>query len=240
MSSRPTVSVIIPVYNGERHLAEAIQSVLAQTLPPDEVIVVDDGSTDDSAAVARAFGPVVRVLCQANLGPAAARNLGLAHASGDLLAFLDADDLWLPDKLAYQCAVLSAHPACEAVLGRLENFISPELDESAAAKLAKAAAQSGVFALGCLLIRRDAFMRVGWFDAHLRHGDFIDWWARASQLPLNYETLPKWVLRRRLHANNLTRREQDGRSDYLALLRQHVTKQRKTVVASACAGHDAP
>jgi glycosyltransferase involved in cell wall biosynthesis len=97
-----TITAIIPVHNGERHLAEAIQSVLAQTLPPGEIIVVDDGSTDASAAIAQSFGAPVRVLAQPNLGPAAARNLGLAHATGDLLAFLDADDLWTPNKLARQ------------------------------------------------------------------------------------------------------------------------------------------
>lgn len=106
MSDGPTVSVIIPVYNGERFLAEAIRSALDQTLSPAEIIVIDDGSTDASAEVARGFGPPVRVLAQANLGPAAARNLGVAHAAGDLLAFLDADDLWMPEKLAYQVQFL--------------------------------------------------------------------------------------------------------------------------------------
>ncbi len=227
MSDKPTISVIIPVHNGERFLAEAIRSVLAQTLPPNEIIVVDDGSTDASAEVARAFGLPVRVLAQPNLGPAAARNLGVENACGDLLAFLDADDLWLPDKLARQTQVLRADPACAAVLARVENFLSPELDASQAARLAKTAAQSGEFAIGALLIRRAAFLRVGCFDARLRHGDFIDWWARASQLPLAYTVLPDLVLRRRLHSSNLTRREQEGRRDYLALLRQHLARQRE-------------
>lgn len=225
------ISVIIPVHNGARYLAEAIRSVQFQTLPPDEIIVVDDGSTDASAEVARAFGPPVRVLTQANLGPAAARNLGVVHATGDLLAFLDADDLWLPDKLARQAEVLRTDPMCEAVLGRVENFISPELDEPQAARLAKTAAQSGEFSSGALLIRRDAFLRVGWFDAGLRHGEFIDWWARAMQLALGYTVLPDWVLRRRLHNSNLTRREQAGRRDYLVLLRQHLARQRETASA---------
>ncbi|NUQ37631.1 MAG: glycosyltransferase family 2 protein [Caldilineales bacterium] len=231
MNTASTITAIIPVHNGERYLAEAIRSVLDQTLPPDELIVVDDGSTDASAQVARSFGPPVRVLAQANLGPAAARNLGAQQASGDLLAFLDADDLWTPEKLARQSAVLAADPVCDAVLGRVENFVSPELDESQAAKLARTAAQSGEFHIGALLIRRDAFRRVGWFDAGLRHGEFIDWWARATQLHLAYTVLPDLVLRRRLHADNLTRREPGGRSDYLALLRQHLARGRETAGA---------
>ena len=224
----PAISTIIPVHNGARYLAETICSVRGQTLPPAEILVVDDGSTDASAAIARAFGSPVRVLTQANLGPAAARNLGVAHATGDHLAFLDADDLWLPDKLVRQVQVMRDDPACEAVLGRVANFISPELDKSQAARLAKTAAQSGEFAIGALLIRRDAFLRVGWFNTRLRHGDFIDWWARAAQLSLAYAVVPDLVLRRRLHATNLTLREPDGRRDYLALLRQHLSRRRET------------
>ena len=94
------ISCIVPVYNGERYLAETLQSILGQRVGPLEVIVVDDGSTDGTAGVARRFGSAIRVLHQTNAGPAAARNLGLSEARGDFVAFLDADDLWKPDKLA--------------------------------------------------------------------------------------------------------------------------------------------
>lgn len=226
MSGIPTVSVIIPVHNGERYLAEAIQSVLAQTLPPDEIIVVDDGSTDASAAVAQSFGAPARVLIQANLGPAAARNLGVARACGDLLAFLDADDLWLPDKLARQMGALETDPACEAVFGRVENFISPELDATQRQILVQSANQVGTHHIGALLIYRQAFRRVGDFEPRRRHGEFIEWWARALRLGLRYTILPELVLRRRLHANNLTRRERSGRQEYLSLLREQIAHRR--------------
>lgn len=243
MTHPMSITAIIPVHNGERYLAETIRSVLDQTLPPDEIVVVDDGSTDVSAALAQSFGAPVLLLSQANLGPAAARNLGVQHARGDLLAFLDADDLWLPNKLTRQAQVLQDNPTCEAVFGRMENFISPDLDGSQAARLAKNTAQSGEFSSGALLIRRAAFLRVGWFDVRLRHGDFIDWWARAGQLSLVYAVLPDLVLRRRLHDDNLTRREPEGRRDYLALLRQHVSRQRVTssdkVDSSTRSGSDA-
>ncbi len=168
----------------------------------------------------------MHVLTQANLGPAAARNLGVEHASSDLLAFLDADDLWMPNKLARQLLAIETDRALDAVLGQVENFVSPELEASEAAKLARNAALSGEFHIGALLIRRDAFLRVGWFDIRLRHGEFIDWWSRAMQLDLIYTVMPQLVLRRRLHANNLTRREQDGRSGYPAVLRHHLARQR--------------
>jgi glycosyltransferase involved in cell wall biosynthesis len=216
------VSVIIPVYDGERYLDGAIQSVLAQTLPPAEILIVDDGSTDGSGRSAQSFGPPVRVLIQANLGPAAARNLGISHATGDLLAFLDGDDLWAPDKLARQAQVLQNDPTCDAVLGRVENFISPELDEAQRQALARSAAQTGAFHAGALLIRWGAFRRVGDFDTRWRHGEFIEWWGRALRLGLRYTILPELVLRRRLHADNLTRREPDGRRAYLSMLREQL------------------
>ncbi len=221
------ISVIIPVYNGARHLAAALESALAQTMPPGEILVVDDGSSDDSALIACSFGPPVHLLRQPNCGPAAARNLGAQHASGNLLAFLDADDLWTPDKLARQMQVLAEHPDCKAVLGRVENFISPEMDERQHQILAKSAAQAGKFHIGALLIRRDAFLSVGYFEHHRRHGEFIEWWARAQKLNLSYIVLPELVLRRRLHAHNLTRREQNGRMEYLSMLREQVAQRRQ-------------
>jgi glycosyltransferase involved in cell wall biosynthesis len=101
------VSVVIPCYNGANFLRDTLRSVLAQTLPPLEVIVVDDGSTDDSAAIAESFGPPVRVFRQPNQGESVARNRGIEEARGDWVAFLDADDLWLPEKLAEQAKLVA-------------------------------------------------------------------------------------------------------------------------------------
>src|SRR5690606_28366702 len=114
------VSVIIPVYNGERYLAEAVHSILAQTVPTLEIIVVDDGSTDGTARVAQRFGDAVCYVYQPNRGPAAARNRGLERARGEIVAFLDADDLWREGKLACQCARLEADPTLDIVLGHTQ------------------------------------------------------------------------------------------------------------------------
>jgi glycosyltransferase involved in cell wall biosynthesis len=105
--SSQTISVVIPCYNGAKYLREALDSVLAQTLPPLEVIVVDDGSTDDSAAIAESFGPPVRVIRQSNQGESVARNRAIGEAKGEWVAFLDADDLWLPEKLAEQAKLMT-------------------------------------------------------------------------------------------------------------------------------------
>jgi glycosyltransferase involved in cell wall biosynthesis len=101
----PTVSVVIPAYNAEAYLREALDSVFAQTRPPDEVVVVDDGSTDRTSEVAASYGDRVRLLRQPNRGEAAARNAGVLAARGALIAFLDADDTWLPRYLESQLRV---------------------------------------------------------------------------------------------------------------------------------------
>lgn len=110
--ARATVSVVIPCYNGAAYLRETLESALAQTHAPLEVIVVDDGSTDDSAAIAESFGPPVRVIRQENRGESAARNVGVRASRGDWIAFLDADDLWDPCKLEAQLAHTDREVVC--------------------------------------------------------------------------------------------------------------------------------
>ena len=115
--SSPTVSVVIPCFDQGHYLREALQSVLAQTLPPAEIVVVDDGSTDNTAAIAREYSKV-RCIHQRNRGLASARNAGAAHTTGEHIVFLDADDRLKPDALAIGVRELVAHPACALVWGR--------------------------------------------------------------------------------------------------------------------------
>jgi glycosyltransferase involved in cell wall biosynthesis len=147
-----------------------------------------------------------------------------------LFAFIDADDIWTPGKLASQIQKLYADTSCEAVLGGVKNFISPELDEYQRRLLANSEKQTGNIHIGTLLIRRDAFQRIGLFDTRWRHGEFIEWWARANRNDLYYTILPEVVLRRRLHADNLTRREKNGRMEYLPILRDMLLHRRAITV----------
>jgi len=112
--STPLVSVIIPAYNATAFLGETLDSVLAQTYPNLEIIVVDDGSTDDTPDLLGSYGDRIRVLRQANSGQATARNHGAREAHGELLAFLDSDDLWDPDKIARQVELLDRFPTALA------------------------------------------------------------------------------------------------------------------------------
>jgi glycosyltransferase involved in cell wall biosynthesis len=108
------VSCIVPVFNGERFVAEALESILAQTYRPIDVIVADDGSTDGTAAILSGYGGRIRVVTQPTAGPAATRNLGLEAARGEFVAFLDADDVWHPEKLAKQVRRFAARPGLQA------------------------------------------------------------------------------------------------------------------------------
>jgi glycosyltransferase involved in cell wall biosynthesis len=223
----PAISAIIPVYNAERFLAEAIDSALAQTLRPLEIIVVDDGSTDGSLTVARRYPAPVRVVEQAHAGAGAARNLGAGLAGGDLLAFLDADDRWPESKSARQWEAFQRTPTLDAVLGHVRQLRDgPEWIAGVAAPSGGAEHLDAGYASGAMLIRRDSFFRVGLFRSEWRVGEFIDWFARATEAALTIEVLPDLVLWRRIHDANLGVREHSARTDYTRVVRETLRRRR--------------
>lgn len=219
------VSVIIPTFNRERYLKEAIASVLNQTLLPFEVIVLDDGSTDDTAAIVKQF-PSVRYYCQTNRGAAAARNQGVELAQGNFLTFLDSDDLWAKDKLAWQLATFEANPDLDAVFGHVQQFHSPELNETARQKIKIPVEVMPGYHVGIMMIRREAFLRVGFFDTELRVGEFIAWYARATDMGLKTVMLPEVVMHRRLHDTNLGISQRDARTDFARILKTSLDRKR--------------
>jgi glycosyltransferase involved in cell wall biosynthesis len=217
MGDKPTVNVIIPVYNGERFLAEAIQSVLDQTWPPDKIIVVDDGSTDRtaqmvSAASAKLAVPIQYVY-QENQGPAAARNHGLRLATGALIAFQDADDVWAEGRLALQTALLSRYPAALAVFGQTRFFYEDSADQ----RIAPVGWFLGIHAG---LFRRAAFEVVGHFNASLRYHEDIDWWRRAKLADAVIYAHANLVLYHRRHTANMTNDRAALGREFLRMLRQ--------------------
>lgn len=226
-----TVSVIIPVYNAERYLRAAIESVLTQTVLPLEIIVVDDGSTDASGAVARRFVPNVRVVTQPNEGPAAARNCGVSLARGDYLAFLDADDLWVDNKLQRQLHALTTNPALAMVFGQVEQFYSSELSQQATLPdLGQRHLLAGIH-VGAMLIRRAAFARIGLFDPQWQVAEFMEWYGRAQALGVKSLVLPDLVMRRRIHTTNLgIRAHHLARREYLRLAKRRVDQHANLAV----------
>ena len=180
------ISVVIPTYNAAATVAEAVRSVLAQTRPADEVIVVDDGSTDETASALAAFGPPVRVIRQANGGVSSARNRGVGEATGVVIAFLDADDFWHPRKLERQVPVLLADPAL-GLLGT-GTFAWPGAVPTLAEPLPPARPVAltdlvvrNAFAASSVVARADVLRAAGEFDTRQQGTEDYDLWLRVAQ-----------------------------------------------------------
>lgn len=221
------ISVIIPVYNAEKYLAEAMESVLAQEINPIEIIVVDDCSTDGSLKVAEQFGENIKLLkLGENKGPGSARNAGIKIATGKFLSFLDADDIWTNEKLVGQLTFLEEHPGMDMVFGQVEQFISPELPDEHKSKLRVELTKLPGYVAGGMLIRKDTFMKVGLFDEKLELGEFIDWFSKAKDLGLKYHVTDEVVLKRRIHTSNMGVTKREHLKDYTSLLRAALARKR--------------
>jgi glycosyltransferase involved in cell wall biosynthesis len=208
------VSVVIPVYNNAQFIGFAIESVLSQVAAPTtEIIVVDDGSEDGSGDAAAAYAGV-RVIRRTNGGIGAARNTGFEVATGRLIAFLDADDLFTERR---QAVLSSGLEEADSVFGRVVQF----RDDGWESEPDRATLASS------MMIRRDAFARVGSFDENVRVGEFIDWWARAEEAGITSNAIEDTVLRRRIHTTNTGITQVGARVDYTRVLRAALQRRRK-------------
>ena len=223
--SDPLLSVVIPVYNGEKYLAEAITSVLKQSYRPIEIIVVDDGSTDASLRIAQGFGDAVRCHTQPHAGAASARNRGVGLAAGEYLAFLDADDLWAEKKIERQMAI-ALEGAADIVFTYIRNFVSPELSDDVKNKIECRAEAMAGFSPTTLLIAHAAFHRAGPFDTSWRVGEFIDWYSKARDTGLKTAVVEEVLALRRLHDGNQGVVNRDARSDYLRIVKASTERRR--------------
>jgi len=224
---QPAVSVVVPCYNGDRYLAEALDSIWGQTVRPLEVIVVDDGSTDDTARVAQTHQPRVRYVYQAHSGIASARNRGTSLAQGEFVAFLDADDRWEPAKLEMQIAALQAASELDAVFAHARQFVSPDVaDDPEVQRLRVSTEPMAAYYASTLLIRRAALLRVGQFAAEYSIGEFIDWYARAVDAGLSMRLLPEVLVWRRIHGANSTLRHRPRRAEYARLVKAALDRRR--------------
>lgn len=217
------LSVIIPVFNGAAYLREAIMSVVNQTIKPLEVIVVDDGSTDHSFELASQFGGNVRTVRQPHTGAAAARNLGISLCKGDFISFLDADDLWLPQKTEIQMNWLRSSNIPAGVFSLMEQFVSPDFTE-ADVHISRSTL-SGT-SICTLLISKEHFDQVGEFSVQFFPGEFIDWYSRAREQGLFFHTHPEVLVRRRLHSGNLNRKNTNS-SEYAQVVWENLMRARR-------------
>jgi glycosyltransferase involved in cell wall biosynthesis len=220
------VTAAIPVRNGEAYLAEAIESVLGQSRPCEQVVVVDNGSTDRSAEIARGYGAPVDVVFEAREGIGAARNAAMRVARGSHVAFLDADDLWDPAKTALQLAAFEADPELRLAFGHVRQFVSPDLAaEEAAALRVPADPQPGVY-IGAMLAARAAIEAVGPWPEDVQVSDGLTFMLRARELGLKQAMLPQTVTLRRVHGDNHSIRNRGERTEFARLLKQSLDRRR--------------
>jgi glycosyltransferase involved in cell wall biosynthesis len=217
--TRPIVSAIMPVYNGEEFLEAALRSVFSQDYDPFEVVVCDDGSTDRTAEILAAF-PEVKVVRQDRGGAAAARNAAVAASGGELVAFFDADDLWPPNRLSLQVQHLADHPGVACVLGRQEWMNPPPW-------LTRDAVYGDLDGIPLLsaMIRRSVFDELGGFDPSFRVAEDTDLLIRMRERGIEFAILPDIILYRRFHGANLTA-DHSSPSPLLRSLRQKLERER--------------
>ena len=224
------VSCIVPVYNGAKYLTEALESVLRQSWGGIDLLVVDDGSTDDTAHVAQSFGSAVRYFRQDNSGPPTARNRGVAEALGTHIGFLDADDVWTDDKISQQMKAFGDDPEVDFCVAMAQNFWTAEVahERTLLAGHPRLAPIPG-YVTGTLLATREAFRRTGPFDPALTNGDAADWFLRARDAGLKERLVSEVLLFRRLHETNLSRQMADvSRDEFLHLLKNSLDRRRAT------------
>lgn len=183
-----SVSVVIPAFNRAHTLAQAVNSVLAQSYKNYEIIIVDDGSTDTTKNVVEQFSDVVRYFYQDNKGPSAARNTGIRHAKGALIAFLDSDDVWREDKLSRQVACFEGKPQVGIVASghelRNENWAITHvtlLSGREIRQIQRKDLYKNFFSTPSVVVRAECFKEVGCFDESIRYGEDWDMWLRILQ-----------------------------------------------------------
>ena len=206
------VSVVIPAQNAGRFLGEALDSVFAQGLDAPEVVVVDDGSTDDTSRVARRYGRGVQVLSQPRSGSGRARNRGLEATSGDLVAFLDADDIWAAEKSRLQLPVLDQDPRLGLVFSDMISFQDGRQEDRTFFQergfdgrcLPSSIFLCDIVSTPTVILRRSCLDAVGRFDESLAIGQDTDLWLRIG-LDFPFAVVDRPLVKRRLHAGNTTR-----------------------------------
>jgi glycosyltransferase involved in cell wall biosynthesis len=217
------LSVIIPVYNGAPYLAETLDSLFAQTHPADEIIVVDDGSTDSSPSILRSYGSRLSVVRQENCGVATARNVGLAHASGDLISFLDQDDLWPADRNRLLVEALRADPTADVAAGFVEIRYERPTPPHPRQNLDTMRRE---FLLGSLCMRACLIQTLGPFNTNVGYGDDTDFWLRRVEAKTKTVYVDEVTLIYRLHSSNTSFDNSRSKFHLLSALRESLKRRR--------------
>ena len=226
--SFPLISVIITCFNREEYIREAIDSVLCQSLENCEIIVIDDGSTDNSAEIIRTYGNRLRYFHQNNKGASCAKNAGIELARGEYISFLDSDDAWTPDKLHLQMNHFKASSGIDILHGYARQFVNPGLSPEERSQLYCPAEPMPAPTSGTMLLKKATFERVGDFRADLLVGIEVEWHLRAKNMGLSMVTLPDILLLRRIHKTNSGTTQRAARQQHLSILKENLDRRRQS------------
>ena len=223
-SEQPLISVVVPSFNAAEFLPSALETIRAQRYANLEVMVVDDGSTDGTAAVVRQW-PEVRYIRQENAGPSAARNAGIAAASGEILGFLDADDRWTEDHLQHLLPALLSDPKWAFVW--VASKVIRLCRQADGSRMEQVLHESqSQFLIGSGLYRRTAFELVGPFDPAMRFAEDVDWVATARQRGVAYRQIPEIVLTYYKHEGGMTNGKTFRELNVMTALRRSISRHR--------------
>jgi glycosyltransferase involved in cell wall biosynthesis len=225
-AAQPVVSVIVVVKNGARYLASALRSIFQQDYSPFEVVLIDGQSTDATPEIAKSFGNI-RYIWQENHGLANARNIGIHAAQGDLIAFLDHDDVWAPNKLSTQVHYLGDHRKILYTITHVKFFL--EQKHFLRPGFKRESFETGQIGCtpGALLARRVVFDRVGGFDPDFDVGCDADWFARARDIAIPMGVIPQVLLYKRIHNANLSANARTNKQELMAVIRQSLRRKRQ-------------
>lgn len=221
MPAEPTIGVVIPAWNAQEWISEAVQSALAQRPRPIDVLVLDDGSTDETASVARSFGAPVRVVSQPNGGIGAARNRGAQLVRGDWIVFLDADDRLTADGLSCRIQALARNPGVTIAFGAVRRFQRTSEGEPIAVDRLRPAPLPGA-----MLVSRETLARVGPFATDTRVAEGLDWLLRARELGIAELTVDRQVYWRRVHGANNSLRHRESIGEFAHALKASLDRRR--------------
>ncbi len=229
MTDPPTISAIITYHDERLYIREALETVLKQTYLAVEVIIVDDGSEERLDNLLADYSQPIRYLYQANAGLGAARNSGIDAATGEYIAFLDADDMWPSDRLARQFALFQSNPAVDIAAGYAQQFVSPELDDTDRQRLVcPDEPMRGLTTVVTFLIRRQVFDQVGPFTTDLKINQTVDWIARLQEQSLTVVGVDAVVVNRRLHTTNHGLTAKNRRIDMVWALKTTLDRRRRS------------
>ena len=218
-------ALLMTVKNAEEYLAETLDSVFAQTLLPEEIWIVDDRSTDGTLEIIESFGPRINVIKNVNAGMAEAYNLAIPLVNTEFISFLDADDLWLPDKAERQVDFLVENPQYDAVCSSVLNFRKIESSD-AVYEASREFGPSRLFT--ATTFRLDVFKKFGLPDTTVGHfGWLYEWWSRANELGIKCGEIEEVLFHRRIHDSNSWVRDRElGNKTIIEIARRNIERRK--------------